>query len=281
MILYKYVSLEAGLKILESNAIGFTEPRDFNDPFETAARIKNYDFGLKARNKQNELVTLKPVFSNLSNTMNPWANNVAVLSLTRQPRNKLMLAHYSNNHNGMVIGIDISSVKDLTSNEFCYIPAQYGSVIYTETLPCFDLLDNSEKGEFNWESCSYEIRQRALLHKDMAWSMEEEVRIVISLRDYKKNFDVIIVDERPLYLYKLPEGAITEIYFGCRAPILPAMFGKFDTWLKLKDLLEKKHRCVPYQLVLDDNTWDVKSEEINLQVYDGYWELHHGRLNCD
>jgi hypothetical protein len=38
MILYKHVSLEAGLKILESRAIGFSEPRDFNDPFETAAR---------------------------------------------------------------------------------------------------------------------------------------------------------------------------------------------------------------------------------------------------
>ncbi len=127
MILYKYVSLEAGLKILESNAIGFTEPKDFNDPFETAARVKDYDFGLKLLNKENEVVTSKPVFSHLNNTMNPWENNVAVLSLTRQPRNKLMLAHYSNNHKGMVIGIDISSVKDLTLNEFCYIPAQYGT----------------------------------------------------------------------------------------------------------------------------------------------------------
>lgn len=266
MILYKYVSLEAGLKILEGNSIGFSEPRDFNDPFETAARNKSKDSALKL------------VFSHLNNSMNPWSYNVAVLSLTRQPRNKLMLAHYADNHKGMVIGFDISVINNFTSPEFCYIPAQHGSVIYTDTMPTFDALDKT----FNsWESCSYEIRQRALLHKDLIWSMEEEVRIAISLRNYQDNFDVITIDDRPLYLYKLPENAIVEAYIGCRAEILPATFGKFETWLRLKELLETRNKCKPYQLVLDDVSWNVNAKELHLQAYDGYWDLHHSRLDCE
>lgn len=269
MILYKYVSLEAGIKILESNSIGFSEPRDFNDPFETAARHKGGDNGLK------------PVFSSLNNSLNPWSYNMAVLSLTRQPFNKLMLAHYADEHRGMVIGIDISRVKDFTSPDFCYIPAQYGSVIYTETMPTFEVMDSSEQVKDYWESCSYEMRQRALLFKDSAWSMEEEVRIVISLRNYQKHFDVIDLEDQPLYLYKLSAGAITEIYLGCRTPILPATFGEFETWLKLKGTIEKQKQCTPYQLILDDNSWSVKYEKLHLGAYDSYWELHHDRLNCD
>ena len=34
MILYKYVSFEAGLKILETSTLGFSHLEDFNDPFE-------------------------------------------------------------------------------------------------------------------------------------------------------------------------------------------------------------------------------------------------------
>ena len=34
MILYKYVSFEAGLKILETITLGFSHLEDFNDPFE-------------------------------------------------------------------------------------------------------------------------------------------------------------------------------------------------------------------------------------------------------
>lgn len=266
MILYKYVSLESGIKILEGNSIGFSEPQDFNDPFETAARDKAKESGLK------------PVFSSLNNCRNLWARNVAVLSLTRQPKNKLMLAHYSDNHKGMVIGFDLSKIQDFLSEEFCYIPAQYGSVIYTDTMPTFNA---QEDDSANWEVCSYEIRQRALLHKDITWSMEEEVRIALILRDYETRFDVIQIDDRPLYLFKLPEDAICEVYLGPRAEILPANFGNYETWVKLSSLLNARAGCTPYQLVIDDNSWNIEAERLHTNVYDGYWELHHNRLKCD
>lgn len=266
MILYKYVSLNAGLKIFESKSIGFSAPQDFNDPFETAARDKAGEIGLK------------PLFSSFYNCLNPWARDVAVLSLTRQPKNKSMLAHYADSHRGMVIGFDLNKIDDFLSSEFCYIPAQYGSVIYTETMPTFSAQRDVSD---SWEFCSFEIRQRALLHKDIAWCLEEEVRIAISLRDYEKRFSMIEADGRPIYLYKLPEGAICEVYLGCRAEILPATFGQFKTWNTLKGLLEAEKNCTPYQLFLDDDSWNIESESLDFQLYDAYWEMHHERLKCD
>lgn len=37
MILYKYVSHDVGMKILEYGSVGFTQPCHFNDPFEVEA----------------------------------------------------------------------------------------------------------------------------------------------------------------------------------------------------------------------------------------------------
>lgn len=37
MILYKYVSFKAGLKILETGALGFFHLENFNEPFEATA----------------------------------------------------------------------------------------------------------------------------------------------------------------------------------------------------------------------------------------------------
>lgn len=280
MILYKYLTFESALRVLGGNSIGFSEPRDFNDPFETAARIRKFEEGLRL-GWGRETRIAKPLFSHQNHVLNPWSHNVAVLSLTRQPRNKLMLAHYCDNHRGVVIGIDISKVPDFTSNEYCYIPAQFGSVVYTETMPNLDQIAASGDVDKNWETCSYEMRQRALLHKDMAWSMEEEVRIVISLRDYETKFKVVTVDDRPLYLYPLPDSAIAEIHLGSRSPILPATDGEHTKWLELKKLIEKHESCKPYQLVLNDTTWGIDATELNLSTYDAYWELHHERLRCD
>jgi hypothetical protein len=77
MILYKYVSFKGGLKILESNSIGFSNPWDFNDPFEMAA-----SHGLLPNSSFAPLVLRKLM------------ETTAILSLTRSPLNPLMWAHY-------------------------------------------------------------------------------------------------------------------------------------------------------------------------------------------
>ncbi|MFW1753219.1 hypothetical protein [Acinetobacter wanghuae] len=69
MILYKYVGFDAGLAILETQTIGFSLPRDFNDPFEVTA------LALKGETVNVSVET--------GAVRNRFINKYAVLSLTR------------------------------------------------------------------------------------------------------------------------------------------------------------------------------------------------------
>lgn len=255
---------------MESETIGFSEPRDFNDPFETAARPR-----------QQELQNLRFVFSCKNHTANHWSFNFAILSLTRQPLNKIMLAHYADQHKGMVIGFDISKIPEFTSEKWAFIPAQQGNVIYTSTMPTHPPTDSESYSSGYPESASLETRQRAFLFKDSDWSLEEEVRIVKFLRGYEKFFDVIYLGDRPLYLFRIPADSLAEVHLGCRAKVLPAMDGEHSTWLRLKKCLEKFSSCDLFQIDVDLNSWKVTSKQTHPEAYDGYWQLHFDRRALD
>ena len=221
------------------------------------------------------------MFSHLANSNNRFSTDLAVLSLTRQPLNKLMLAHYADNHKGMVVGIDVTKVEDFTSRETCFIPAQYGSVVYTETMPTFNAMDEANEITDFFDHALFESRQRALLFKDSAWAMEEEVRVVKSLRSYEENFSVEYIEGRPLYLYSLPQDAIAEVYLGCRAPILPATAGDFGVWKMLKNAFNKHPHCKVRQIAVEAGSWNVYHKDLEQGTYDGLWDLHHEGLKCE
>lgn len=134
MILYKYTSLEAGTKILESQSIGFSEPRHFNDPFETAARTRDRStegFTILLQTPGGETVEANHLFGCHNHATNFWSSNFAVLSLTRQLLNKLLMAHYANEHRGMILSfvfqkpqISLTRIGRLFqhSMEISYIP---------------------------------------------------------------------------------------------------------------------------------------------------------------
>ena len=63
-----------------------------------------------------------------------------VLSLTRNPLNALMWAHYGDQHAGVVIGINME-VAGFNKIETNLIPATYGDLIYTSSKPRNQQLD--------------------------------------------------------------------------------------------------------------------------------------------
>jgi hypothetical protein len=192
-----------------------------------------------------------------------------------------MLAHYADEHRGMVIGFEMTKVPDFISEEWAYIPAQYGNIIYTATLPNHSTFEAGIRGHLDVKALGMEARQRAFLYKDSAWSMEEEVRIVKFLKDYENVFKVIYLDERPLYLCELPANAIAEVHLGCRARVLPAMNGEHDLWLKFKTALDAYKNCRLFQINVELDKWEVTSEEISALAYDSYWQLHFDRQTID
>jgi len=212
MILYKYVSFDGGCAILNGKTIGFSNPGDFNDPFEMGGGhgvLPDSDFAplvLKLLMKRS-----------------------GVLSLTRSPLNPLLWAHYTQNHGGFVIGWDANAAgfTDETKN---VIPAQHGNVVYTDTRPNHPQLGSSASMKYGQEYAFrpelFETLQRLFLYKALCWSYEEEVRVVKCV--FGDNLETIPsgplgriqVQERPLYLAAFPPEAIKEIYLGVGNPIV-------------------------------------------------------------
>lgn len=225
MILYKYVSFDAGIKILENNTIGFTCLNDFNDPFESTA------FGFKDR----EGFLTKPTQNHAFR--NNFSKKYACLSLTINPLNPIMWAHYGASHTGLVIGFDVEEAG--FNDDGFIIKANQGKMEYFEQEPEsnytpteHDLLNIGNDEYYSLNESKGHLLKRAFLHKQSCWEYEKEVRIVKNLKssylisnagktysnkkviNSKQEWSCITHDFRPLYLYHLSPLAIKEVYLG-------------------------------------------------------------------
>ena len=224
MILYKYISFESGLAVLQSHAIGYSRPPDLNDPFE----VSSY-YGVPSRDDFSaQLIAPLLEFACLST----WQESTAILSLTRTPLNPLMWSHYAVNHMGFVFGFDAARAG-FTDEQKNLVPAQFGNVVYTRTKPTHGLL--SEPGEmqvgheYSYRHEISEKLERLFLYKAAEWAYEEEVRVVKCIREVEQSTNspsgplTVISPEslmRPLYLAPFAAEAVTEIYLGARNPLL-------------------------------------------------------------
>ncbi|MEA9392670.1 DUF2971 domain-containing protein [Acerihabitans sp. TG2] len=215
MILYKYVDLCTGMKIIKNPSVKFTHPYDLNDPFEITSSFYETD----DRDYSHE--------DNYRNHLN-LSLCYGVLSLSRAPLNPLMWAHYSRGerqatsksihkgakntaHGGLVIGIDADEAG-LNREGNNIIPAKFGSVIYTSTKPV-SIFDNSEEAYINegmmtcFNSIYLETLQRIFLFKSKDWSYEEEVRIVRNITRPSR------IEDRQ-EIQNIEKDSIKEIYVG-------------------------------------------------------------------
>lgn len=220
MILYKYVSFNAGARIIEGNAIGFSQPKYFNDPFDMPSYPEE-----EAADPVSGIFS--PVRTWGKNYI--WAEKTGILSLTRTPVNALMWAHYADSHQGLVIGID-SATAGFTDENSNLIPAQYGSVVYVSRRETTPFIVKPRKpiavgNTHHFPADHYDKLQRVFLCKPLYWSYEEEVRVVKSLAGIEGeqadtqsgHFQLDSSRGRPLYLYALPPDSIRELYIGVKA----------------------------------------------------------------
>lgn len=253
MILYKYVSFERGEKIIDSNAILFARPETFNDPFD----IPSYPEEPAGDPVSAIFARLRTMGKNFI-----WAENTGILSLTRTPVNALMWAHYADKHQGMVIGVD-AKVAGFTDERSNLIPAQYGSVIYVSRRTTGPFASRPATGiavgaTHHFPADHYEKLQRVFLHKPLAWSYEEEVRVIKSLHGLKGDkattasgsFSIIETTGRTLHLYSVPPGSIREVYFGIRAAV-----GSVDA--VASRLAKADPSIAVFECVLDDGALSV------------------------
>jgi hypothetical protein len=119
--LYKYVSLDGLFRLLRNRSIRFTQPDRLNDPYEChltldrEALVGDYR---KFRASSQPGITADELDAAVEAVEEQLVidallhyrqrrNSMGVVSLTEDPRNLLMWAHYADEHRGAVVELDI------------------------------------------------------------------------------------------------------------------------------------------------------------------------------
>lgn len=234
MLLYKYMP---GDRFFHNLKIRFTPAEDLNDPRELIPdiRLKDPD-GYAADIVQRNLSStyfrfllehpeigmeeawgrislaarqFTDSFDNAGKTqeifdmfMRVTNRNVGVLSLSESPDNELMWAHYANNYDGFVVGLDGESDFFRPTRGEPKICGELMNVIYSDTRPVVYV----EPGKLD-------IPKEIFFTKTTKWGYEREWRMLkfLEMADEIKN-----VNGKNIHLFDVPSSAIKEVIFGTK-----------------------------------------------------------------
>lgn len=168
--------------------------------------------------------------SNAVDKVNQKSSDLFLMGcLATDYRNRLMWAHYTNNHKGFCIEYDFSDRSTLDSVHV--LP-----IIYSKERPKLPLKQAIVGSRKNWDDAKRKFLM-VLLTKDDAWSYENEWRAII---DAKADPNL-----------KMPK--ITCIYLGTQ----------INKWNKTKIIkIAKKHSIPVKQMVLDRGTYELHAEDV-------------------
>lgn len=127
-------------------------------------------------------------------------SNVGMLSLSEDPVNVLMWAHYADNHRGLVLGFDekheFFNRKRSQNDEFYSLR----KVIYSDAAPFSSLLTLEDDAIF--------------VTKGTKWEYEKEWRMLAPLRDATR---FVSVGGDLVHLFAFPAEAIVSVIVGAKA----------------------------------------------------------------
>lgn len=280
MILYKFYSFEAGLQALQSSQLGFREPSYFNDPFELSC----FD-SLEGDENITAIIT---------NRLKDIRESVAILSLTKNPLNPLMWAHYAVNHTGFVVGYDVD-IPLLLSEDHNLIAVDKGDVIYASTkvaqvsTKAFSELThviNLKAKSIPIPDGAYSEQARRLarqlfLTKSLSWCYEEEVRVVKSFDPHAdeefshslNNWYGLVEHYSPTDIEDIVKGLkiyshkvqIKEVYLGARNKLLSKYSHDTASDRTISHKAEKEQWKV-FEVSVDKDSWDLKADVTDSKV---------------
>jgi hypothetical protein len=196
---YKYVPFNEGsLCIIKNGTMKFTRPSEFNDPFdcypemdenkhlkymmERKDLLKKAGDGLglsPAQRIQNKGVMLNRLKTAIQNGEfgKKLVSDVGICSLSRDPLNLLMWAHYAKDHTGFVVEFCIPLQSQTNDEEEAekeaikrLVPFE---VKYEETKPIIDPYDDERVNS-----------DKQFLVKGHDWKYEQEERVIDYLRGH-------------------------------------------------------------------------------------------------
>jgi hypothetical protein len=170
----------------------------------------------------------------LMNFLIKCRNEFGVLSLTSDPLNVLMWAHYGNNHQGICIGFDmehsffsqagIGQTTNKCNNLFNLLKVEY----------------NNERPNYNnYTDCEY--AEKAFTSKFKHWSYEEEYRLIRKLPSNSK-----------ILIQNAPNDVIKEIYLGIKTDIDLNIFNNLSEKIDI------------YRVKYENDWYRLNKEKLNL-----------------
>jgi len=194
LFLYKYLPFnENSLKVLTEGTIKFTKPSEFNDPFDCAPDHKSTnitEYIIKRPDLIKEAAKrLKIPFHKIKKERprmirrikkaiekgtfgQPASDAVGICSLSRDPLNLLMWAHYSKEHTGFVVEFNIPTEGMEPTHDLFYFENLISlRVNYTECKPAVDFFDDQDTKT-----------KKQFLTKGVSWKYEQEERVIDYVR---------------------------------------------------------------------------------------------------
>lgn len=151
--LYKYVSLNRVVDILDNHRLYLSDGTNFNDPFEITVADK----------KKHEIRHIK---------------GLHILSLTSSYRNKLIWSHYTDSHKGVCLTVKVP--KHLV------YPICYSTKRLYEDSDIDNIISSSRKNtkkNVNKDFSALSKNKKIAYIKDKKWIYEKEYRIVFDKDD--------------------------------------------------------------------------------------------------
>ena len=237
MLVYKYMP---GDRFFSDFKFRLTPAEDLNDPRELVPDIrlrdpKAYALNIITRNVEstywqmqiaNPTMTPEQVWANILAAsrahiqkfdekvtagmiyemfMRVTNRNVGVLSLTEDPLNELMWAHYANSHSGFAVGLDVTSDFFQPKRSDPKVCGELMNVIYTDTMPVVYV-----------EAGTLDIPKEVFFTKATAWSYEKEWRMIKHLPTAD---ELLIVDGKNVHLFNVPKEAIKDVLIGAKISV--------------------------------------------------------------
>lgn len=164
-----------------------------------------------------------------------WNEKMGIACFSESPDIIQMWAHYTENHRGIVIGIEES--------EFVKDKEALVTVCYRDNMVLFPITGIPERLDQNTIKFIPEVVGR----KESNWSYEKEIRIYIRL-DEK--------DADGNYYFKIPASSIKEIYLGLRSDETTKLIADC-----IKQREEYKHLKI-YKMRKHKSAYKLEPEEI-------------------
>lgn len=205
--LYKYMSFEKGIDLLENGVIAFSTPLNFNDPYDCSSSLIEVsdELIIKILNISGEGVYFSPAYEkspenvaflkhmkdvHMKNVIENVLRSLKITCFSEKKNNLLMWSHYSRNHTGVCIEFDVTKLiahLKMIDNTPFFLKVKY----------------SFKRDSFTWNGVGdYLQLVKWLKTKSIDWEYEEEVRLLkVTTEDYS---------------LPIGQGVIKHIYLGSR-----------------------------------------------------------------